>query len=690
MAIPAAPRDLSAAPRLAMRLAAHEDDNFPDDRPLVILSSGVPDTFPTNSFARLPEWIDVFVEDAKIPFDPVIVSGSRDAALGIMPQTNAFAAQVRVKVSKNLPAPAGALPLEDDFDDAVLFSRRPVAPSAARAYFRHFEPAACADIAFSRFRASPDSVLSNLVFDPAVPDVRYDGGPYVDCSYRDSSGNLQYESGQGVRLRGSFKPGVRYRAFLRPGADLVTDAGAALRAGTNAVSFVVPNPDVAVRFAQDERNLPPTALSAVDVVTHATDSVQARLLRVLPQNLVHALAARGGLRRLGAEFCEKTGPVLEAKIGESGVATNALALADFAPDAAGAALPEGLYCVSVTARAIAKGKDRFAPDEDSDWKLVNLSDVGIAARRVGADIQAWVVRLSTAEPVPGARVTLYSSNNTVASEAEADADGVALLSVGEGVAPAVLVADLPGGGYGFLQLDEYENGVEEFADRPGERFPENPSQLDGFLFSDRGLYRHGDSVFLQGLVRTAAGPAPEPLPLSLEIRRPDGALVETLAVRTDARGFFAVKDGWTAPASQPSGRWTASLCIPGKDGPVIARREFSVESFAPPKIVVEAPDSPESVPFGTTELPVKIAARWQFGTPASGLPAKASLVPVPVPFEPEPWCGQGWSAGDDGAWKEVPSIPEKDATLADDGAATAVFDLSAFVRRGGSPLVLVR
>ncbi|MBR1836978.1 MAG: hypothetical protein IJ783_06780, partial [Kiritimatiellae bacterium] len=47
-------------------------------------------------------------------------------------------------------------------------------------------------------------------------------------------------------------------------------------------------------------------------------------------------------------------------------------------------------------------------------------------------------------------------------------------------------------------------------------------------------------------------------------------------------------------------------------------------------------------------------------------------------------------AGDDGAWKEVPSIPEKDATLADDGAATAVFDLSAFVRRGGSPLVLVR
>ncbi|MEM7036038.1 MAG: hypothetical protein AAF570_03590, partial [Bacteroidota bacterium] len=61
----------------------------------------------------------------------------------------------------------------------------------------------------------------------------------------------------------------------------------------------------------------------------------------------------------------------------------------------------------------------------SDNKIISLSDMGLIAKRTDKDLLVFVNRLSTARPVPGARVQLISSTNQSLLTATTDGNGIA-------------------------------------------------------------------------------------------------------------------------------------------------------------------------------------------------------------------------------------------------------------------------
>ncbi len=650
-----------ARKQLWFELDKFHPENFSDLQPSAILRSAA-GVFPSNVVVNADKWISVCFEGRRVPFDVMLDSRPEASLMGLMPQVESSMGELRVEISADFPAPGGFLPLERPVVLTRQFAVDPVAFEKAKADFNPFSDLAEVKLLLTRADVTADSVMSNLVISPDVPAMRA-LGDVDNLWWHDMDWN--FVSGSGVRLTGAFVPGKCYFAKFRDGATLVSRHGAARIAATNWISFVVPQPGTAVQFLSPGDNLAPGGSNAIELRTHNAAVVRARLHRVRPERIGPALRFDWA-SSFDEDFCEKTGPSLLARLDSPGVSTNALSLGDFID----APLPEGLYSVRIEAfgpkhpdvKASAasgtstsaassfpvKDKDLSSPD-DSDRRLVCFSDIGICARMVGKSLQAWVVRYSTAQAIAGAEVLLYGRNGEILATAATDGDGVARLALPsepDAPNPDYLAATVSGGGYGFLQLCPARE-TEELATRPSERFPECDEELDGFLFSDRGMYRHGDKVLLQGLVRTAAGVAPSvPQKLKLEMRRPDGNVVSIVDVTPDERGFFMIPGGWEAPVSQPSGSWTAVLKLPGAKGRVLARRKFSVEAFAPPKIVVEAPDASSAIYPAATGLTMRAEARWQFGTPAAALAARAKVWTEYVDsFMPKSLRDGGWSLG---------------------------------------------
>ena len=114
-------------------------------------------------------------------------------------------------------------------------------------------------------------------------------------------------------------------------------------------------------------------------------------------------------------------------------------------------------------------------------------------------------------------------NNEILGTAKTDAEGRATFNPGltrgeGGMAPAVLMAAK--GDEDFVFLDMTKAGF-DLSDR-GVAGRAAPGALDVYAWTERGIYRAGETVHVAALARDAAANAVENLPLTFIFSRPDG------------------------------------------------------------------------------------------------------------------------------------------------------------------------
>lgn len=172
--------------------------------------------------------------------------------------------------------------------------------------------------------------------------------------------------------------------------------------------------------------------------------------------------------------------------------------------------------------------DSGAPLPQSQRELLlNVTNLGLTAKLSGASGLVWVTRLSDGAPQPGAEVTVRDRSGALLWRGSTGADGTALLpgraallekSGTEEAAPepaddAFVEESEEGGGEVRLLVFARYGADATFVDPdaagrfstwafgvPNESFPKERA-LRGFLHTDRGLYRPGDTVHVRGLAR---------------------------------------------------------------------------------------------------------------------------------------------------------------------------------------------
>src|SRR5207302_3127840 len=94
----------------------------------------------------------------------------------------------------------------------------------------------------------------------------------------------------------------------------------------------------------------------------------------------------------------------------------------------------------------------------------------------------------------------------------------------------------PGGDFNFLEVGR---GAFDLSDRGVGGRPQ-PGPVDAYLYTDRGIYRPGETVHLTALVRDDKADAMAGLPATLRLLRPDGVEVERRHLTADKLGGHAL------------------------------------------------------------------------------------------------------------------------------------------------------
>src|SRR5438309_2061081 len=223
----------------------------------------------------------------------------------------------------------------------------------------------------------------------------------------------------------------------------------------------------------------------------------------------------------------------------------------------------------------------------------------------------------------GIGVSLYARNNGELAAVTTDVGGIARIAGGllrgsGGDEPFVVTTHGPDNDFNFLEIGR---PAFDLSDRGVSGRPQ-PGPVDAFLYTDRGIYRPGETVELVALVRDEKANAMPSLPVGLRLFRPDGIEVEKRQPTGDRLGAY--RQSFALPHDARIGAWRVELRLDPK-APPIGAAEFRVEDFVPPqlKVALAAADAP--IRPGEA-FPVDVDARYYYGAPGSGLAIEAEAV----------------------------------------------------------------
>jgi uncharacterized protein YfaS (alpha-2-macroglobulin family) len=313
----------------------------------------------------------------------------------------------------------------------------------------------------------------------------------------------------------------------------------------------------------------------------------------------------------------------------------------------GAALKEmkaGAYVVKArdsSGRGSDDDEDESGPPPAQARRWIVFTDMALSAYEGSQALDVVVRSLQSAKTLSGVRVTLLARNGETLAETRSDGQGRVRfdrpLLDGDGAADAKMVlAYGPQGDLAVLDLDRApvdlsKQGIGGRADEPVSAGRTAAKVVDGFLYADRGIYRPGETVRLNALLRDAEAKAVKDRKGAIVVRRPSG--VEFRRYPFDKAPLGAVAVDVAIPKGAPRGRWKASLEVEGLDQPA-GDLSFSVEDFAPQRLAVDIAGN-EAAPVAADETRnISVSARFLYGAAGAGLQTQgeARLKVDPNPF----------------------------------------------------------
>jgi len=278
----------------------------------------------------------------------------------------------------------------------------------------------------------------------------------------------------------------------------------------------------------------------------------------------------------------------------------------------------GIYVISAerTDEKVGRYQDRAA-----QWLVV--SDLGLSTFTGNDGLHVFVRSLDDARPRAGVELRLYSRNNTKLGQALTDENGYAgfdpgLLRGSGGREAAALMAYGAQGDFNFLDLT---GPAFDLTDR-GVAGRETPGPVDVFLYTERGVYRPGETVQLMALMRDSRGYALPNLPLTLKIIRPDQVEVQRPTLTESALGGYHHRI--PLPGNARTGAWTVSA-FTDPDAKPVGRITFQVEDFVPQTLKLEL-DTQAKALQPANPIAIALNGRFLYGAPAANLKAEAEVV----------------------------------------------------------------
>jgi uncharacterized protein YfaS (alpha-2-macroglobulin family) len=295
----------------------------------------------------------------------------------------------------------------------------------------------------------------------------------------------------------------------------------------------------------------------------------------------------------------------------------------------------GAYVLVATDAAKKVSDDDYGAQMATQWVVdsdISLTSFTADRASAGTGLTVFARSYSRAEPLARVRMTLVARNNNQLASVVTDSDGRANFDAGlmratGGDQPVMVMAYGNGGDFSFLDL---RRSAFDLTDR-GVGGHAAPGPVDAWLYTERGVYRPGETVQAVAMLRDRVGAALT-APLTLVAQRPDGIEIGRITVAGDKLQAGSAAWRLSLSPSAPHGRWQISAYIDPKAEPV-GRVQFDVADFVPQRLKVTLTAQEKAIAPGD-DFHVRAEARFLYGAPASSLTGDGEAT---IAADPDPW-----------------------------------------------------
>ncbi len=247
------------------------------------------------------------------------------------------------------------------------------------------------------------------------------------------------------------------------------------------------------------------------------------------------------------------------------------------------------------------------------WATRNIlaSNIGLTAKR-GNDnsLTIAVSNILTTQPMSGVQLEVMDYQHSIVSTASSNSDGFATIDLKR--KPYLLIAK-KGNERGYLKLDDGSSLPLSRFDVSGE---EVKNGIKGFIFGERGVWRPGDTMYLNFIVEDKEGRLPKDHPVDFSLYTPNGQLFKHTIQNDADDGFYLFKTN--TDASSPTGNWLAKIKVGGAQ----FEKRIKVETVMPNRLKINL-DFGKDPMLGTGSTSTgNLNAKWLFGAPGKNLKAK--------------------------------------------------------------------
>lgn len=253
--------------------------------------------------------------------------------------------------------------------------------------------------------------------------------------------------------------------------------------------------------------------------------------------------------------------------------------------------------------------------------LIVVSDVHLTFKLSPQEALVWAVENENLSPLVNAPVAIYDQDGTILAQGKTDQQGLfrkTIPTITDAWRNFYAVVYQPGHPQFGLAMPNWNAGVDNWEfDIP---FQFSPPALKVYLYTDRPIYRPGQTVYLRAVARQAFNARyslPEVASLPLRILNPDGQEISTLSLPLS--DFGTASGEFRLPEDAQPG--TYSIDAPLAEYQAVY---FEVAAYRKPQIELNFSVEQDHLLAGEN-LKVHLTARYFFDAPAANLPVHWAL-----------------------------------------------------------------
>lgn len=239
------------------------------------------------------------------------------------------------------------------------------------------------------------------------------------------------------------------------------------------------------------------------------------------------------------------------------------------------------------------------------------SDIGLIAKSAGNG-KIWIAAadLLTAEPLAGASIEVFDFQRQKIGNGRTSRDGLVRIETTH--KPFAVVAR-KGKRKAYLKVTE---GTQKALGRFDVGGATVTKGLNGFVYSERGVWRPGDTLHLSLMVFDRNKSVPNNHPVTLEIYSPQGQFYHKAVNSEGTDGIYCFEV--PTSAGDPTGSYNAYF----KLGGATFHKSLPIETIKPNRLKIDAKIAPLSSGKASS---VEISSSWLTGIPAAALKASIEM-----------------------------------------------------------------